>query len=170
MGEASPEVWAEELRRAGRVVFPQRRRALTFKVVITVLPCATTGTSFTSVVEDGGVARLLAFALVASVVGCLGFIGWQAITRRPMVTVDRQGIRSGRKFMAWTDVGSIGIPHGLGFAQTLPIIPADVWAKDLTLSQENVRDVLAFARWLEDVLNEQRRLAGAFRLPPGRPG
>jgi hypothetical protein len=84
------------------------------------------------------------------------------------MTVDRQGIHRGRRLMLWTDIGSIGIPHGRGFSQTLPIIPADVWAKDLTLSQENVRDVLAFAHWLEEVLKEQRRLASTLRLPSGQ--
>jgi hypothetical protein len=168
MGDATAEVWAEELRRTGRVVFPQRPRAMAFRLVLFVLPCVMAVDAFANMREEGGFGRILAFLVVASVVAGLGFIVWQAITWRPVMIVDRQGIRRGRRLMLWTDIGSIGIPHGPGFVQTLPIIPADVWAKDLTLSQENVRDVLAFAHWLEEVLKEQRRLAGTFRLPPGR--
>lgn len=91
MGDASAEVWAEELRRTGRVVFPQRPRAMALNVI---------------------------------------FGGWACV--------------------------SVG--------------PADVWAKDLTLRRDNVRDVVAFAHWLEELLKEQRRLAAALRLPPGRGG
>jgi hypothetical protein len=159
MGDASAEVWAAELRRTGRVVFPQRPRAFAFKLVIAALPVVMSVNSFPRMLEEGSFARVLAFLLLAVFVGCIGYLIWQAITRRPVLTVDREGIRSGRKFMPWTEIGAIGIPHGPGFFQTLPIIPADVWAKDLTLSQENVRDVLALARWLEQVLKEQRRAA-----------
>jgi hypothetical protein len=168
MGDASAEVWTEELRRTGRVVFPQRPRAFVFKVIVLLLPCVMTAGSFPDMLEEGGFARILGFLLLALVIASLGYLVWQAITRRPVLIVDRQGIRFGRKFMPWTDIGAIGIPHGAGVLATLPIIPADVWAKDLTLSQENVRDVLAFALWLEEVLKEQRRLAGTFRLPRGQ--
>ncbi|TCO34469.1 hypothetical protein EV652_102535 [Kribbella steppae] len=159
MGDASAEVWAEELRRTGRVVFPQRPRAFVFKAVITVWPAVMAVNASPSMLEEGGFSRVLAFFLFALFIGSAGYLVWQAITRRPVLTVDRAGIRSGRKFMPWIEIGAIGIPHGPGFLQTLPIIPANVWAKDLTLSQENVRDVLALARWLEEVLKEQRRLA-----------
>jgi len=159
MGDASAEVWAEELRRTGRVVFPQRPRAIAFRVVLFVLPCVMAAKTFPDMRAEGGFARSLGFLLVSLVIAGLGHLVWQASTRRPVLTVDREGIRFGRKFRPWTEIGAIGIPHGHGFARTLPIIPADVWAKDLTLRQDNVRDVLAFAHWLEEVLKEQRRLA-----------
>jgi hypothetical protein len=168
MGDASADVWAKELRWTGRVVFPQRPRAMVFKVAIAVLPCVMIASDFSDMLKGGGFGRILAFLILASSIACFGYIASQRITGRPVMVVDRQGIHHGRKVMLWTDVGSIGIPHGPGFIQTLPIIPADVWAKDLTLSQENVRDVLAFAHWLEEVLKDQRRLASTLRLPPAR--
>ncbi len=168
MGEASAEVWAEELHRTGRVVFPQRPRAFVFKIVILAWLCLSTARSFPSMQEAGGFVRILGFLLAMGTIGCLGYLGWQAVTGRPVLIVDRLGIRSGRKFMPWTDIGTIGIPHGPRFARTLPILPDDVWAKGLTLSQDNVRDVFAFAHWLEAVLKEQRLPGNALRLPPGR--
>lgn len=167
MGDATAEVWADELRRTGRVVFPQRPRAVAFKFVWLALPCIMMANSFPDMLEEGGFARILAFFMATLLVAGFGYIVWQAITGRPVLTVDRQGIRFGRRFMPWTDIGAIGIPQRPGLG-TLPIIPADVWAKDLTLSRDNVRDFHAFARWLEDVLKEQHRPAGTFRLPPGR--
>lgn len=168
MGDQSAEVWAEELRRTGRVVFPQRPRATGFRVVLFLLPCVIAAKAIPDMREDEGFGRMFAVLAVVSGVTLLGMIVWQAVTGRPVMVVDRQGIHRGRKLMLWADIGSIGIPHGPGFSQTLPIIPTDVWAKGLTLSQENVRDVVAFAHWLEEVLKDQRRLASTLRLPPAQ--
>jgi len=117
MGDASAEVWAEELRRTGRVVFPQRPRAIAFRVVLFVLPCVMAAKTFPDMRAEGGFARSLGFLLVSLVIAGLGHLVWQASTRRPVLTVDREGIRFGRKFRPWTEIGAIGIPHGHGFAQ-----------------------------------------------------
>ena len=59
--------------------------------------------------------------------------------------------------MPWTEVGAIGIATGPLWARSLPIIAKDAWAKDLRLSQQNIRDLPAFRRWLETLLDEHRR-------------
>jgi len=64
-----------------------------------------------------------------------------------------------RRRLAGRPDSALDIPHDPRFIRTLPIVPADVWAKDLTLSQENIRDFRAFAHWLEHVLKDQRQPA-----------
>ena len=64
-----------------------------------------------------------------------------------------------RTFLPWTDIGAIGIPHGLKFYMVLPIIPTNVWSKHLLLSQDNVKDIPALGAWLEKLLSERRKTA-----------
>jgi hypothetical protein len=165
MGDESPEVWSEELRRHGRVVFPARRR---FTAAWGGLFCVVFGVnhagSLIDNLADGGAGRFFGLLGLAGILTMLGLVGWQLVTQRPVVIVDHEGIRVGRKrFMAWNAVGTIGIPTGPKFFMNVPVLPQNVWAKELRLAQANVKDIPAFAHWLEDVLKEQRRLA----TPPG---
>ncbi|WP_433161414.1 hypothetical protein [Kribbella sp. CA-247076] len=157
MGEASPEVWTAEWQRSGRVVFPVRRRPLLIRFGALVLLLAPNMIMSIDSLSEGGTDRVFWFIGLAGVACLFVLIGWQVATQRPALTIDREGIRMGRRrFMPWTDVGSIGIPHRPGFAGSLPIIPADVWAKDLILRQDTVRDLSALAAWLEVLLAEHR--------------
>lgn len=108
--------------------------------------------------DANGAGRGPARAWVLLILPAVGFFVWQLVTQRPAVTVDREGIRRGRrKFMPWTEIGAIGLATGPVWGRTLPIIPKDVWAKDLTLHQQNIRDLPAFRRWLETLLEEHRQ-------------
>jgi hypothetical protein len=159
MGEAPPEVWAEEFRRAGRVVFPIRRRTVVWGLAQALVPPVLFAFFwFPGALEAGGARRVSVLVLVVAYVIALGISVWQLVTQRPTVTVDLQGIRRGRRrLMPWTEVGAIGIATGPLWARSLPIIAKDAWAKDLRLSQQNVRDLPAFRRWLETLLDEHRR-------------
>ena len=160
MGEAPPEVWAEELRRTGRVVFPLRRRPViwtcAYPLVVSTVVLALW---LPDALEASQAERISALAAVGLFVFAMALGVWQVVTQRPMLTVDHDGIRFRRKFRPWTEVGAIGIATGPVWARKLPIIPKDVWAKDLFLGQANVRDLPAFRRWLEVLLEEHSRSA-----------
>ncbi|MEU4604214.1 hypothetical protein AB0F43_14635 [Kribbella sp. NPDC023972] len=166
MGEEQPEVWTAELQRSGRVLFPVRRRPVLIRsVLFGIVFGANLADSLIDDLNAGGARRVMTLLGLAVVLMIVGLCFWQVTTRRPILIVDREGIRLGRKrFMPWTDVGTIGIPTGPKFFMNVPVLPANVWAKELRLSQDNVKDIPAFAHWLEDVLKEQRRLT----TPPGQ--
>lgn len=159
MGERSPEDWTAELVRTGHVVFPLRRRPVLWQFAYLMLPSVMVVIWLPDALDAGGGQRISAFVAVASYVVAAAGIVWQLIVQRPVVTVDREGIRRGRKFRPWAEIGAIGIAGGTWFARTLPIIPKDAWAKDLILHSQHVRDLPAFRRWLEVVLEERRRSA-----------
>jgi hypothetical protein len=156
MGDASAVAWSDELRRTGRVVFTLRPRP-----VLTMLPLLwlwVGGQLFTleKTLEVGG-SRLVTMVLIfGSVLAMTGWNIWRLITRYPVLTVDHHGIRVRRKFLPWAEVGAIGLPGGTRRYRRLPIIPKDAWGKDLTIDQSAVRDIPALARWLEELVKEQR--------------
>jgi hypothetical protein len=158
MGDEGPDVWADEFRRTGRVEFPVRRRPVLIRLAVVVLFIG--GSQMSSLIElpDAGttevILRLLSFSGVLVVVG---FFVWQLITRRPVLTVDHEGIRLGRKrFMPWTNIGTIAEPAGPSFYRNIPVLPADVWSKDLRLPQDNVRDIPALTTWLTNLHKAHR--------------
>jgi hypothetical protein len=160
MGEESPAVWAEELRRAGRVVFPVRRKRLViqrgcFVVLLGLNPAM----SFTEWIHAGGQRLALGLCSVVLLLLLIALSTWQLVTQRPTLIVDHNGIRAGRTFLPWTAVGTIGVPHGPKVYMVLPIIPTNVWAKHLPLTQDNVKDLPALASWLTKVLQDHRRPA-----------
>ncbi|MEU4287995.1 hypothetical protein AB0E63_07220 [Kribbella sp. NPDC026596] len=163
MGEAPPAVWADEFRRTGRVVFPLRRRTVLWGLAQGLPPLVLMSVFWVpDALEAGGAERVSVQVLGVAYVMALGFGAWQLVTQRPAVTVDRAGIRRGRrKFVPWTEIGAIGIATGPVWARSLPIIAKDPWGKDLRLHQQNVRDMPALRRWLETLLEEHRRASNS---------
>ena len=163
MGEAPPEVWAEEFRRTGRVVFPVRRKRLVIqRASFAALYAVNPALSFTDWIHAGGQRLALGLSTVVLILVVIGLSTWQFITQRPTVIIDHDGIRIGRRtYLPWTTIGSIGLPTGPKFYMLVPIIPTDVWAKHHRLTQDNIRDIPALATWLNEVLREQRRTATA---------
>lgn len=157
MGEASPDAWSDELRRTGKVVFTLRPRSVVLGLTLFWLfLVATQLPTLGRTLEDGGARLVYVVLLVATAVAFTGWYAWRLISRYPMLTVDHQGIRVGRKrFLPWNEVGAIGLIRGGNVHLVLPIIPKDPWAKDLTVDRTTVRDIPALARWLEQVLKEQ---------------
>jgi hypothetical protein len=165
MGENPPEHWSDEFRRTGRVVFPLRRKPMIWNLAL-LLPSAVAFVIWLpDALDANGAERGAALAWMLLLLIAVGFFVWQIVTQRPAVTVDREGIRRGRrKFMSWAEIGAIGIASGPMFGRTLPIIPKDVWAKDLILHQQNIRDLPAFRRWLE-TLREEHHQSSSSRNP-----
>ncbi len=157
MGDASAEVWTDELRRAGRVVFPVRRRRVVGRCVFFSLPVLNSLWEAPTRWDEGGAVRVFSLLGVAAFLMVVGVHLWQFVTRQPVLTVDDEGIRFGRKrFLPWSDIGTIGLPTGPKFAMMVPVLQNNVWARELRIPQDNVRDVPAFARWLEERLAEHR--------------
>jgi hypothetical protein len=161
MGEEPPDVWMDEWRRRGRVVFPARRRPVLIRLAcVVVVGSLNPLLSFGEWLEEGG-TRLL-FGLISMSLWAVfaGLSVWQLVSGRPAVIVDDEGIRIGRKrFMPWTELGTIGIPGGPAPFMTVPLIPNDVWAKHLAVPRDNVKDLPALATWLTEVLEERHRSA-----------
>jgi hypothetical protein len=145
------------------VVFPvRRRRVIVVPGIIVLLFVVKSAVSFGTSLDEGGWEPIFEGLALTCWLTIAGALTWQLVTQRPLLIVDHEGIHRGREhFLPWTEIGTIGQPHGPRFRLTLPIIPTNVWAKHLTLTQDNVRDIRAFAHWLEAVLEEER----AGRLP-----
>ena len=157
MGERLPEAWIVELHRNGRVEFPLRRWSFVqFPLSLALGPSLLLMSRLPDML-DGGTSRYFGYLIIVGYAGIAIALAWQFITQRPYVVVDRTGVRSGRRFMAWTDVGSIGLIRGQGLGHQLPIHPRNVWAKDLVLSRQHINDLQSFRTWLIEVLEEQRR-------------
>ncbi|WP_433008876.1 hypothetical protein [Kribbella sp. CA-294648] len=159
MGEESQVAWSSELRENGRVVFtPRPRWVLKFLGVLWALVLVQVVRLIQADGPDPDSVRI-AFAglFLATAVGSSAWYGWRIFTRYPSLTVDQEGVRAGRnRFLPWAEVGTVGfVQSGLG-QKRLPIVPRDQWAKDLTVDQSAIKDIPAFARWLEGVLAEQR--------------
>ncbi|MEV0286745.1 hypothetical protein AB0H36_21745 [Kribbella sp. NPDC050820] len=146
---ASAEVWSAELRRTGRVVFPIRRLTV---VVRCFLPGVPIGIGVFTRPEPSFLAEdIMAGVLVIVWVGLVGFGVWHLVTGRPAVTVDDEGVRVGRrKFLPWGGIAPIHVPLGHRLFTELRLMPHDARDKKLTIGRDQLRDVPAFARWLED--------------------
>jgi hypothetical protein len=156
MGERLPEAWMVEWHRNGRVEFPLRRWSfLQFPMLFLAGPTLLTAGRLPDMLDDA-TGRFLAYLLITAYVGLVIAIVWQLVTQRPYVVVDRTGIRSGRRFMPWTDVGSIGLIRGPRPIRQLPIHPKNVWAKDLVLTQQHINDLESFKTWLTELLTNHR--------------
>jgi hypothetical protein len=103
-------------------VFPVRRRpAIVRLLIVVVVFGANPAVSLAINLHDGWGEvgpRLVSFAASLNFVGlCI----WQLVTRRPVLIVDQDGIRFGRrKFMPWTDLGTIGTPTARGSSGCSP--------------------------------------------------
>lgn len=158
MGEGSQVTWSEELRENGRVVFTLRPRwvlkmqgAMWLFALVQVLRIpSTTGT-------DTKVRIGFAVVFLVSAAAGSAWYGWRIFQRYPVLTVDHDGVRMGRnRFLPWAEVGTVGFVRGAFWQRLVPIVPKDQWAKELRVDQSAIKDIRAFARWLEGVLADQR--------------
>ncbi len=159
LGEGSQVTWSEELRVNGRVVFTLRPKWV-LKAQGIVWLVALVQVLRTIGADDkfriGFTVVLLVLAVASS-----AWYGWRIFQCYPALTIDRNGIRTGHnRFLPWAEVGAVGhVQAGLG-QKRVPIVPKDRWAKELTVDQSAIKDIPAFAHWLEGVLTEQRAAGG----------
>lgn len=159
MGERLPEAWMVEWHRNRRVEFPLRRWSWIQPpfLLVPVLGLLSLR-SVPGMLDDGGWWRLVGYLLVTGYAVLVVGVAWQIITQRPVLVIDRRGIHLGRRrFLPWDDVGSIGPVTGSKLARQLEIFQKNVWAKNLTLTQQHVNDLHAFCTWLDELLNEHRQ-------------
>ncbi len=158
MGERLPEAWMVELHRNGRVEFPLRRWSFLQVPVFPILGLSVLSAgSLPDMLADGN-WRFLAYLLIAVYAGALIALVWQLVTQRPVLVIDHRGIHQGRRrSMPWDEIGSIGQVSGSKMARQLPIHPKNIWAKNLTLTQQHANDLQALQSWLQDVLEEHRK-------------
>lgn len=137
----------------GKVVFPVRPRSTLMRFVPAAILGLSTGVSLHPDLDrPSNILILVSFVLL------VGLGGWQLLTGRPVVTLDHDGIRVGRrKLLPWAEVATIGIPTGPPLRMWLTVRPKDRSYKKLIINQDNAKDLRAFASWLESQLHEQRR-------------
>jgi hypothetical protein len=156
MGERLPEAWIVELHQNGRVEFPLRRSAAWVLAGPLLFTTAILAGALPDMLDSGSPA--VGWLLVVGYVGVVALLAWQLVTQRPAIVVDHQGVHRGRRrFLAWTEISSIGPVSGTKLARHLLVFPKDVGAKNLALSQQNVNDLQSFRTWLAEVLEEHRR-------------
>jgi hypothetical protein len=139
------DVWSDELRRTGRVVFPIRRLTVVVRCFLPAVVLAFMAEVSFNLDRDLGIADdILRVAQLLTVLTLLGVGTWHLITGRPTVTVDHEGFRVGRRrFLPWAAIDPIPIPHGQGLLTTLRLHPK------VTITRDNVKDISSFARWLD---------------------
>ncbi|GAA1685115.1 hypothetical protein GCM10009745_31970 [Kribbella yunnanensis] len=161
MGELGPAEWTAEFQRSGRVVFRLRRRPAALRAGVILLLLAPSNVfNIVEFADESTVGRIFDGFGLAAWAFIVGGITWQLVTRRPIVVVDTEGIRTGRKLMSWDAVGTAGIPTGPTILRSLPVLPADVWAKEIRILQDNVRDLTAFSAWLNGLRPHRRTTEG----------
>jgi hypothetical protein len=157
MGERLPEAWMVEWHRNGRVEFPLRRWSFLQYPVFPMAAFVVLSTWRLPAMLDDGAWRYLAYLIIVGYVGIAILIVWQLVLQRPVVVVDRRGIHYGRRrFMPWSDIGSIGFVSGPKPVLQLPVQPKNVWAKNLVLTRQHVNDLSSFRLWLGELLEEYR--------------
>jgi hypothetical protein len=154
--------WTAEFETSGRVVFPQRRNRLLIRLAFGLLLMAGSISTIVDHVRDGdmdGAMGVLRITALAGFVILVVWSGWQLITLRPVVTVDREGIRLGRRakeVLRWSQIGSIGDPTGPAIVRSIAIQPTDNWASPLTIGKDNVLELAELSQWLRHLHEQQR--------------
>jgi hypothetical protein len=154
LGGGETSGWTAELESRGIVQVPQRRRRLLVRLA---LVCLLFANSLWSFVDDlrfdsfGGTDFFRGLSVIGFLV-VVGFTLWQFVTGRPVLTVDRNGISLGRhqrrSRLQWNEIGKIADPAGIPGLRSVQILPLNVWAAGFAVSQDNVKDLDAFAVWL----------------------
>ncbi|NIK57083.1 hypothetical protein [Kribbella shirazensis] len=159
MGERLPEAWMVEWHRNRRVEFPLRRWSMLQPPVVLILPMALLSMNgIPDMLDDGGGWRFFAYLLIAMYAGVVVGITCQLVTQRPALVVDHRGLHLGRRrFLPWDGIGSISPVTGPKPTRRLEIFQTNVWAKNLTVTQQHVNDLHAFRTWLDDLLTEHRQ-------------
>lgn len=151
---STPDAWTAEFESSGQVVFPQRRNRLLIRLAFGLLLM---GSSISTIVDhsrDGdmsGAMGILRLTALAAFIYVVAWSIWQLITRRPVVTVDHDGISLGlraKDALRWSQIGTIGDPTGPAPVSSIAIQPTDRWASALTIRKDNVQELAEFSHWL----------------------
>jgi hypothetical protein len=158
------DAWTTELESTGQVVFPQRRKRLWIRAAIVAIFLANSLWSLIDHLradEMHGIVAVLRVTSLGAFVYIVGITVWQLVTRRPVVTVDRTGIRVGKKpkhVFSWHEIAHIDDPSGIRGIRTVQVQPVDRHGSTaLGISQDNVLDLSELAAWLRTLHTHQTR-------------
>ncbi|NEA32112.1 hypothetical protein [Streptomyces sp. SID13031] len=163
---STADAWSAELESAGQVVFPQRRKRLWIRAAIVAVFF---GNSLWSLIDHiraddmSGMIAVLRITSLGAFVYLVGATVWQLATRRPMVTVDRTGIRvSKRRSYDWQQIARIDAPSGVfGPRGTLSLRSVQIQPVDqhrstaLGITHDNVLELDQLSTWLRTLHAKQ---------------
>jgi hypothetical protein len=152
--------WTAEFDSTGQVVLPQRRKRLWIRVAILSVFLGNKVWSFAERGHDqlDTIFAVLSLVFMAVLASAIGFTFWQLVTRRPVVTIDRTGVRVGRRSLAWSDIARIESPTGPPGLRTVVIAPTTrVDTRALGIHQDNASDLRTLATWLQAQHTQRRR-------------
>lgn len=153
--------WTSEFESSGQVVFPIRLSRLLIRGAIGLILLGNSVWITAQRIqagEMGGTMGVLRLTALAAFVYLVGLTAWQLITRRPVITVNRDGISHGRKpTYRWDRIARIDDPSGLPGLRTIQIQPVDHHASSaLAIPQDNVLHLAELSQWLRTLHADQR--------------
>jgi hypothetical protein len=157
---STADAWTAEFEAAGQVVFPQRRSRLLIRGAIgLVLLGNSAGITIQRILADemGGTMGVLRLTSLAAFVYLVGVTVWQLVTRRPVVTINREGIGLGRKTtFRWDSIARIDAPSGIPGMRSIQIQPVDRHRLSaLGIPQDNVLELAELSTWLQALHAQQ---------------
>lgn len=150
--------WTAELERSGKVVFPRRRIRQLWRLAVFAIVITQRAASLIWRPEDLPNPLVTMDAILLPVLlAVTGLLVWNFVTRRPLLTVDRTGVRMGRKHLAWSEIERIRHTDAplFGFITIYPY--GGKWSRRIEIQSENVKDTEGLANWLRSILEQQRR-------------
>ena len=146
--------WTNEFETSGQVVFPPRRSRLLIRGAIgVVLLSSSLWTIAERIRADdmGGTMGVLRLTALSAFIYLVGVTAWQLATRRPRVTINRDGIAVGKRLgkLTWDKIARIDDPSGLPGIRTIQIQPVNRRdSNPLGIPQDNVHDLAELTKWL----------------------
>jgi hypothetical protein len=155
------DAWSAELESTGQVVFPQRRKRLWIRFAIVAVFFANSLWSLIAHIradDMSGTVAVLRITSLGAFVYLVGITVWQLITRRPVLTVDRRGIRIGKRTRGgfdWQQIAHIDDPSGVFGPRgslnlrSVQIQPVDAHRTTaLSITHDNVLELDQLSTWL----------------------
>jgi hypothetical protein len=146
--------WTTEFETSGQVVFPQRLSRLLIRGAIgVVLMSSSLWTIAERIRADdmGGTMGVLRLTALSAFIYLVGVTAWQLATRRPVVTINGDGIAVGKKMgkLTWDKIARIDDPSGIPGIRTVQIQPVDRHGSTaLGIPQDNVLELAELSQWL----------------------
>jgi hypothetical protein len=145
--------WTAELDHGGRVHFRPLRRKVAVGLAYWPVVTALAASVAVGTVREGGPWGFWEYLAGLVAVGGLPLLTrdvWRFITRRPVITVDRQGVSRGWQRLTWSQIKQVELDHDDDIV-IRPDHESD--AAKVTVPDTYVDHPAAFADWLRRNLN-----------------
>jgi hypothetical protein len=160
LGNEGSTSWSAAWESRGEVVFPQRARAIWWRIGIFCLLLFNSSFTFLGNLLDEDEYLLFTIASAIPVLSwtcLLGYSIWQLITRRPIIKIDHVGIQYGtgkRALIPWNRISSVGDPIGLWAFSVINVRAYSGKPHQRPVSPMNVKHLDQLAPWLRARLSE----------------